>query len=444
MKRITVFLLILLILVLGLDACQYSDKASVDPVEEPAVEVPVVEPQKPSMSKEEEAEAFEVLRSYLPLKEGFVWSYDGFAEYGHTMTIEQRFQREDSLQMMITGLADDMSGEMAESLLKLDLEYTVEDGQWKQKRNAPRMMGKDIVDMVLLRCPLEVGNAWDQEVRTVEGETLYLHAEIKAIDDKENIIVRYEDTGSDYYEERTFSKGLGITSFQSLFQADDENFEIGYFLNREISGYPFELQAQSWLPPMNVMMLYYGMAEYAHRATFTDVEYEKQGRIYTVEGDFEYDGSGIPGNFTLQYEVDGNRGSVTEHVLENTRLGENKINSKFKDLIILQLPLETGNSWSQKLIFEGEEKTMTATIMETKIAENGNTQIKVDYQVPAEGYHDGIYFERRTFEKGRGLVQFSLLLPGELSLEGKEWDDPQKVEQAIDNQQFGYSQNPIM
>ena len=34
-------------------------------------------------------------------------------------------------------------------------------------------------------------------------------------------------------------------------------------------------------------------------------------------------------------------------------------------------------------------------------------------------------------------------MAGELPLEGKEWDDPDMVQQALDNHQFGYGQNPL-
>jgi hypothetical protein len=448
MKKITIFLLLLLILVLGLNACQASETSEEESTGEPVQELPV-EPSfiqdanLPSLSPEEEVASFEALRAYLPQKEGFTWVYSGFAEYGHTLHIDQRFQRADSLQMMISGLVDDVSGEMEEELFRLSLEFTIEHGQWVQNQNAPQMMGKDFKQLVLLTYPLEEGANWSQQVQTADGESLTLYSEILSIDDEEQIRVSYTDTGSDYYEERTFAKGLGMVAFTSLYQSEESDFEIGYALYREASGYPIEIALKPWLPPVDVQMLYYGLAEYAHRATLTGIEYDERGRIYTIEGDFEYDGSGIPGDFTVQYRVDGIECSITEHVIENTRLGEAKINSKFKDLKILQLPLETGNSWNQIVDIDGQEASMTATIIETSIADSGNKQIWILYQVPAEGYHENIYFEKRRFEMGRGLVGFSSLMPGELPLEGKEWDDPAKVEQALANQQFGYGQNPM-
>ena len=447
MKKRTIVLLSLLLLALMLNGCQSAEEPAEEPVSEPVGE-PAEDPgepavDEPDLTPEEEAEAFEALRAYLPQKEGYVWRYNGFAEYGHTMRLDQRFQREDSLQMMLSGLADDMSGEMDEELLKLTLEYTVEDGSWTQKRNAPRMMGKEFRELDLLRYPLEAGNGWEEQVVTADGESITLVSEIESIDGDGRITVFYKDKDSDYYEKRTFAKGQGLVSFACLFQTDESDFEIGYALYRQASGYPLELAASDWLPPMDTQLLYYGLAEYAHRAMLTDVEFSEKGRTYVFEGDFEYDGSGLPGDFTVTYEIDGIRGTITEHVLENTRSGEKKINSKFQDLVILKLPLETGNSWNQTLLFDGEEKVMTATITETSIADNGNTQIKVDYEVPADGYYEGVYFEKRRFETGRGLVGFSSLMPGELPLEGKEWDDPDKVDQALANHQFGYMQNPL-
>ena len=446
MKKLTIFLLLLLVLVLGLNACQTAKEPAEEPVAEPTQEEPLQpfgDSSFPVLSPEEEVTSFEALRAYLPQKVGYTWVYSGFAEYGHSMQIDQRFQREDSLQMMISGLVDDMSGEIDEDLRALNLEYTLEDGRWVQSKSAPRMMGKDFRELVLLAYPLEESANWTQEVQIAGGESMTLFCEILSIDEDEQITVTYTDTKSDYFEERVFAKGIGVVSFTSVYQTEESEIEIGYDLYRDASGYPLELAVQPWLPPINKQMLYYGMGEYAHRATLVGVDYDERGRTYTVQGDFEYDGSGITGEFTIQYRVDGVAETITEHVIENTRLGEAKINSKFKDLILLTGPLETGNSWTQMVDFDGQELNMTATIIETSIADNGNKQIWVRYQVPAAGYYEGIYFEKRRFELGRGLVGFSSLMPGELPLDGKEWEDPALVEQAIANHQFGYGQNPL-
>jgi len=445
MKRWMIAALLLTVFLVGVGCNQIDiEPEPEEPQASQEEEIPgTVESPVLSLSDAEEQAAFEDLRAYLPAKEGFVWYYSGYAEYGHVVELKQLYQREDSIKMVLQGEIDDVSGETDPGELEVYLEYVVENGRWIQKRDAIRMMGPDFKELILLQYPLEVGNQWIQEVQTSLGESLTLTTRIEKIDDAGAITVSYVDETSGYAQERIFSKGLGVIGAQMDQEGAETPSKMGYALYREASGYPLERAIQAWLPPKDQLMLYYGLAEYAHRATLVDIEYFDGGRRYLVEGDFEYDGSGIPGTFRVSYEVDGVKGTVREIVLENTRAGEPILNSQFPNLLMLSLPLEAGATWTQKVSWDGSEALMRATITEMRIAENGHKQIYVRYEVPASGYYQDTYFETRVFEEGRGLIGFASLMPGPLPLEGKDLTDPVKVQQALDNHQFGYGQNPL-
>lgn len=71
------------------------------------------------------------------------------------------------------------------------------------------------------------------------GEYRYLNCEITDINEvagsKVYTVEYREDNG--YYEIRMIEEGIGVVSFAKLWQTDDGDFEIGYSLSKEYSGY---------------------------------------------------------------------------------------------------------------------------------------------------------------------------------------------------------------
>lgn len=207
--------------------------------------------------------------------------------------------------------------------------------------------------------------------------------------------------------------------------------EKNYIRNAEI--------IKLYLPDKEKEMHYYGLAEYGHIAIMNIVSEDLEKSEYKYLGTYQ-DGSGIEDHFEIKYIIDNKEGFISEHVISNTRNDNKEVNSKLHDLILVKLPLEIGNKWTQKTIINGEKHTVNSEIIEY---DNETGKIKVSYVAEGvSGYYNQTYFEERTFEKGYGLTGFMNLFPGEPDLSDEEKSDPQKTDEVLRNIfSFGYSLN---
>ena len=70
-------------------------------------------------------------------------------------------------------------------------------------------------------------------------------------------------------------------------------------------------------------------------------------------------------------------------------------------------------------------------------------KMRVTYTVKGvPGYFQNTYIEERVFERGRGMVGFSNLMPGDIPISEADAKDSQKLKEALINHMFGYSLNP--
>jgi hypothetical protein len=385
----------------------------------------------------------EEIKELLPDREGYVWKYNGFAEYGHRMEIESIDEESSKTTYSILGEVDDMSGGESGLDMDMDFTYVIMEGKLFQYTGSGRQMDSTFKEMVLITTPLEEGNEWTQKAITREDVEVELDCMIEAVIDDGTYVVRYEQKDSNYYEVRHIRIDTGIILFERLFVSGADEFEIGYYLYDEISGYPEEISLKSILPPFDTELRYFGLAEYAHRARWDDTFFYPEKTIYEVNGSFE-DGSGIPGDFKVHYILDRNEFTLTEKVIENTRSGEPFVNSIISDMIILKAPLATGNSWQQDVVIDGSEYMMQALITSTKIDDHNPHSViyTVRYTIDGiDGYFNDRYIQERNFMTRRGMTGFSQLFPGDIGLSGKDLEDSYKVEQALINHMFGYSQD---
>lgn len=389
----------------------------------------------------------EELKAILPQTTGFKWVYSGFAEYGHTMELKSVNPSETNVVYEIEGEIYDASGGEAGGDYSLKLEYDVTDNALIMKKQSERMMD-GFSELELLRLPLQKGTSWEQKATHKDGTEYNLTCSITEVEGEDGnsvYTVVYDDKNSDFYEKRKFHQNRGVVSFETLWKSGDDSFEIGYRIYDEASGSQNETFLNSFLPPMQKMIRYFGLAEYAHEGSMVKLSSGPGRAVYQFNGEFR-DGSGIPGEFKVRYDFDYEKGTVTETVVENTRSEKNEINSRMHDPVILKLPLEAGNSWQQEITFNGEKKTMTAQVV--SIAYEGRTfytQIRsgppvytLRYTVSdVPGYFQNMYVEERRFQQGFGMTGFSMLMEG--SLDVKDTNDTYQVEQAIIAHMFGYS-----
>lgn len=390
------------------------------------------------------------LEGLLPQETGYFWIYSGFADYGHNMRFVSKDKQEKESTYHFTGVVDDLSDDETKADYSIAGEYIIKEQALVQKLKAEKMMDT-FTEIELLRLPLEKDAKWEQTVLDKKGKEYQLTCTISEIEEKEDgrvYTVQYQDKNSKFYEKRQIKEKQGVISFEKLWMGDNkESMVIGYHLYADASGPKEKTDLLSFLPPLNTRLNYHGLAEYAHVGQLEKVSENEKQQVYQFEGSFS-DGSGIPGNFQIQYVFDYDKGTVVEKVLKNTREKKKEVNSKLREPIIIKSPLIVGNSWEQTVQFDGSKKTMKAQIVrmeyegKTFYTQMKNRQLVMTVRYMVEdvpGYFMNTYVEERRFEKGLGMIGFSQLMKGDIEV--KDEKDVYEVEQALINKMFGYRLN---
>ncbi len=403
------------------------------------------------------------LAGLLPSREGYKWRYNGFAEYGHEMTLVSIFRGTGETKFNIQGFVDDMSGgagNFETGHFGIALTYIIKDGVLRQEKVEKIMMDSDSNNIELLRGPLTLNSKWTQDVVAKDGKKLKLDCEITEINDQNGVktyTVMYKDKSSEYYEKRQIKEKAGVVSFEKNWKDQEGKwYPIGYSIYAEASGYVSRLELDRFLPPFDKLLRFAGLAEYSHEGKMKKVSSDENSAVYQFDGTFT-DGSGIPGTFKVQYSFDYVNGTISEKVVENTRPNAKKeVNSKISEHIILKFPVNAGTAWQQEVTVNGKKYLMDAKI--TSVAFRGRTEYSPgltdhDRQYPVAtvryivrdvpGYFNNTYIEERNFQVGRGMIGFSNLMAGDIGISGKDLEDKSKVEEAVLMHMFGYSLNPV-
>ncbi|MFP4456907.1 MAG: hypothetical protein ACLFPS_04540 [Clostridia bacterium] len=356
---------------------------------------------------EDFSEENQQLAEMLPNEEGFEWIYNGFAEYGHTMTLDSISGDDEYKEYIIGGTVYDASGGEAEGDYSLEVKYEIEKGELRQYTDAERMMDPSYQGLILLKSPLTIENSWEQTVE-LDGEeiTLDCHiAEERETDQGIEYIVMYEDIESDYYEIRKFREGYGLVSFEKLYQDGEEDFEISYHLyessqdsqqtiiNQEVSSMLPNEEGFEWI--------YSGFAEYGHTMELTDINFEDDTKIYTIQGEvFDASGGEATGDFSVSIEYYIRNGELRQSVT-----GERLMEPQYQDMILIKYPFNIGTSWQQTVVdLEGNEYEFECQIDDLSVEDD-----KWVYHVIYEDVNSD-YYEIREFMHDKGVVAYTKLI----------------------------------
>lgn len=382
------------------------------------------------------------MTALMPGKTGFQWQYFGFAEYAMTMKLKSISQTNSVLSYSAEGSVADMSGGAAKGDFSVKVSYKVMPGVLMQNLTGSKSMDCAMPDIELIRSPLVKGTQWVQAVKDRYGKNVNLACtitDVKTVNGNKVYSVYYKVDGSDYYEKREITEGMGVTAYDKLYMYDTGREEIGYRL------YTPEIKAEMagwdrWLPKLNAEYTYFGLAEYGHKGTFVKVSSGNTEAIYEFRGVYD-DATGNNSKFVVRYYVDLMRGTVTEQAVSNER-GKAEVNSKLHNLVILKFPLSMGEHWTQKAKLNGKEVDVLALITEYDDAKG---VVKVRYTAKnAAGYYNNTYIEVRSFEKGYGMTGFGNLMTGSIGITATAAKDPKKLEEAITQHMFGYSLNKTL
>lgn len=226
MKLFRLFIYVILIITIPLSGCAAEKKTKTDPPQDTNNPVYTANIQ---------------LQNLLPSKEGFVWLYDGFAEYGHKMTLNSIEKKDNIYTYNINGEVYDPSGGEAKNRdFGIILSYVIENGQLSQIKKEAAMMDSQFDQLILIKSPLIKGTNWTQNVISKDNKSTTLNCSIEDVQNVNGIniyTVLYADKNSKYYEKRQIKDGVGTLSFEKLYITEEQDFPIAYYLYEEASGY---------------------------------------------------------------------------------------------------------------------------------------------------------------------------------------------------------------
>jgi hypothetical protein len=96
--------------------------------------------------------------------------------------------------------------------------------------------------------------------------------------------------------------------------------------------------------------------------------------------------------------------TVTDKCIMQKISGEMVMDTDFKQIELIRLPLKKGNSWSQKVKYKNGKRTTLHATIEDVIIEDGVKTYIIFYKDK-----NSDYFERRAIQEGLGVVSFEKL-----------------------------------
>lgn len=147
---------------------------------------------------------------------------------------------------------------------------------------------------------------------------------------------------------------------------------------------------------------YDGFAEYSHMMKIDNIIDKDNRREYIISGEVGDPSGGesnIDRNIKMEYIIEGNK-------LIQKKTEKAMMDSKFDSLTLIQTPLIIGNYWEEEVMDKkGNKTTIEAYINKVEINDGGNKEYTVRYDD-----ENSPYYEIRTIEENRGVINFEKLL----------------------------------
>ena len=175
--------------------------------------------------------------------------YNGYAEAGFEVWYEDTVEEDGAVKYIYGGAMNDERGTVDGEARTFEVTYTIKDGSITESvDNADYMAESEnrlyskIPDMVVLSGAIEEGNSWEQEVE-IDGAKTTLKTTITEVgEDSFTTVSEAEAEGykdGKYTEERTYTKGKGLTSFSNTPYGSDKDdmliFGYGFSIENEYS-----------------------------------------------------------------------------------------------------------------------------------------------------------------------------------------------------------------
>jgi len=207
----------------------------------------------------------DALAALLPTEIGHTWIYSGFAEYGHSMTLDRIEEASNRRTYVISGEVTDSADGEGNIGRDIALNYILQGNALIQEKTAKMMLDSKFDRLTLIETPLVAGTTWTETLMDQSGRTAKVDAiiqKVEILEGKKQFTVRHQETGSAYYEVRVFREGAGVLSFEKLLQLPDDSFSVSYslYMGGELSEVPITLyfatpQADGVLPEIRTMLV---------------------------------------------------------------------------------------------------------------------------------------------------------------------------------------------
>ncbi len=164
------------------------------------------------------------------------------------------------------------------------------------------------------------------------------------------------------------------------------------------------------------VLIYNGTVEYGQTLTLNSVIKNDDKLTLNFKGEIE-DLSGGEGlsreERILETTYEINKDSIKEIRKNETRRHSQSI---IREQVVLKLPVEEGNKWTQEVMIDNKTYESETTIIDISKDDKGKSLVKTETRVPGmEEYPDKEYKEVRVYKEGKGLVEYNtvILLAGE-------------------------------
>ncbi|BEP28933.1 nuclear transport factor 2 family protein [Helicovermis profundi] len=184
----------------------------------------------------------ETLDAFLP-EAPFSWTYKGNNNYIQVMSIMKIFDTNSTKVYKVSGEVMDVTKGSNRRNFNINLTYTVTYNKLIQDKIEEVMLDSEFNKLTLLKLPLETGNSWVESVYDLEGNKEQLNSKIVKIEGESPnriITVEYKIDKKKYLETRKIRENVGVIEFNKKVNFDNEQFVLGYKLEKFTRGLKFE------------------------------------------------------------------------------------------------------------------------------------------------------------------------------------------------------------
>ena len=190
----------------------------------------------------------EAVSEYFP-QDNKYHIYNGYAEAGFETKFVGIENDDDGMEYKYVGAMNDERGMIDEKVRVFEVTYTVGGGKVTESVDNEDYMAESedrlyskIEDMVILSGAIEEGSSWEQPVE-IDGVKTTLKTTITKVgEDSFTTVSEAEAEGyknGKYTEERTYTKGQGLTSFSNTPYGSDKDdtliFGYGFSMDSDVS-----------------------------------------------------------------------------------------------------------------------------------------------------------------------------------------------------------------